>query len=171
MVSLMIDENATQSGSRSAVVFNEVEAVTQRLVKVLHENESGQIQPDSLMYRVFEGRSSFARAKQSLLSGEGIGWRLIQRYLGHGDEDHCPRSKPQIIEAIAALKQSGKYDEILRQAGINTQQEEEQDELARIHANLFFGFDRVFRRNANDAEHRSKRFRCLVFELLREGVR
>jgi hypothetical protein len=76
----MIDENATQSGSRPAVVFNEVEAVVQRLVKILHEHDSlGQICP-RLPRSLFTNDQSFVVARRTLLNGDGVGEVRGQRW-------------------------------------------------------------------------------------------
>jgi hypothetical protein len=86
------------------VVFNEVEAVVQRLVAALKETEPSLIQEGSILHSVFTGRNSFAVSRKNLWEGQGVGEVLVRRYLGRGDEAYCPRTKVQVQEAIAAVK-------------------------------------------------------------------
>jgi hypothetical protein len=57
--------------------------------------------------------------------GDGIGARVIARFLGGGDAEKCPRSKRQIVEALSNLKDSGIYNEIEAELPPWPRQEEE----------------------------------------------
>jgi hypothetical protein len=114
MVRLMAVENATHSGVNPGAVLNEVAAVTRRLVQILL---GGFVQTWT---KLFDGQHGFDVARGKLMkriydpnSEGGLGWLVVMRYLGDGDEKKSPRSKPQIVEALSTLKQSGKYDEIV----------------------------------------------------------
>jgi hypothetical protein len=42
-----------------------------------------------------------------------VGYHVVRRYMGKGDESASPRGEAAIREAISALKQSGRYDDII----------------------------------------------------------
>lgn len=117
MIELMADENATQGGYSGAAVLADVAAVVRRLVAIVLD-QSGDFAP--IGAKCFEGKKGLDTARGKLLARlddpdkeGGIGWSVIMRYLGHGDENQSSRSKRQIIEAITTLKQSRRYDQIV----------------------------------------------------------
>jgi hypothetical protein len=117
MIELMVDENATQAGYSGAAILADVVAVMRRLVAILLD-QSGDFAP--LGAKCFEGKKGFETARGKLLArlddpdkDGGLGWLVILRYLGQGDETRSSRSKRQIVEAITTLKQSGRYDEVV----------------------------------------------------------
>lgn len=113
MLALMTDENATQRGSNAGAVLNEVEAVTRRLIEGLL---GGTIVPPEVK-RAFEDKGAIDRACGRLRRGTDVhialGHNVIRAYLGKGDPKNAKRGERQIREAISALKQSGRYDEIV----------------------------------------------------------
>jgi hypothetical protein len=115
MLQLMTDENALQSGANPGAVMNEVAAVTRRLVGGLAE---GTIVPPAVK-RAFEDKGAIDRAIGKLRNGTdvhlAIGHYAIRRYLGHGNPDNAQRGERQVREAISALKQSGRYGEIVEE--------------------------------------------------------
>jgi hypothetical protein len=115
MIRLMVSENAIQAGVRAAAIMNEVGAVTKRLAKTMLEShtlaEFSANVPD--IAQSFQGPGSFERTCTSLESGDGLGWRIIQRYFGTGEEERSPRDKQQIVDGIASLKASGIYAKII----------------------------------------------------------
>lgn len=111
MIALMTEENATQQGQSGAAILSDVAAVMRRLVTILLD-PSGDNAPIGALY--FDGKKGFGTARGKLLAGMrdpnkdgGLGWVVIQRYLGN------LRTKRQIIEAITTLKQSARYDHII----------------------------------------------------------
>ena len=116
MLRLMTDENATQAGSNPGAVMNEVAAVTRRLIEVLL---TGTIVPVNCG-KAFESKSATDKAIGKLRNGIdvhlAIGHNVIARYLGQGHTERSHRSERQIREAISALKQSGKYDDLVDEA-------------------------------------------------------
>lgn len=119
MIRLMTVENATQSGSHPGAILNEVAAVTRRLVEIIVASEKAR----GIHQTYFDSAQAFGNARGKLLArlndpdkDGGIGRDLILRYLGRGDVKDSPRSEQQIREAIATLKQSGRYDDIVDDA-------------------------------------------------------
>lgn len=117
MVALMATENATQGGYSAAAVNNDVAAAMRRLITILLGTTDHFA---SNVAKWFEGKKGFEIARGKLLAriddpdrDGGLGWPLILRYLGNGNEIKSPHSKKQVIEAIATLKQSGRYDDIV----------------------------------------------------------
>jgi len=113
MLRLMTDENATQQGGTNAgAVLNEVSAVARRIVEGLF---NGTIVPLNVA-RAFENKAAMERARSKLAAGtdpsHDIGHGVVRRYLGQGKPENALRGERQIREAISALKQSGRYDEI-----------------------------------------------------------
>lgn len=124
MLRLMTDENATQAGSHPGAVLNEVAAVLRRLIGgLLTVNTGGDIATNVAMSikQAFEDKRAleiaYGRLKALATNPDAakvpIGEKTIIRYLGKGDPDKCKRGERQIREAISALKQSGRYDEII----------------------------------------------------------
>jgi ParB-like chromosome segregation protein Spo0J len=119
MLRLMTDENATQQGGTSAgAVLNEVSAVARRLVEGLLEGQGGTIVP-ACVAKAFENRHAVEIAQGKLKKRAAdlntelpIGHVTIRTYLGQGNPKNALRGERQIREALAALKQSGRYDEI-----------------------------------------------------------
>jgi hypothetical protein len=121
MLRLMTDENATQSGANAGAIMNEAAAVIRRLIEGL------AVEPGTIVHRsiscAFEGRSALGNAQERLnkrLNNPNadipIGINTIRMYLGQGDPKRCQRPERAIREAISALKQCGKYDEIVEKA-------------------------------------------------------
>jgi ParB-like nuclease domain len=119
MLRLMTDENATQQGGTNAgAVLNEVSAVARRLVEGLLEGNTGTIVPVSVA-KAFDGKRGIETAQGRLEKRRNdpsadlpIGHVVIRTYLGQGKPENALRGERQIREALAALKQSGRYDEI-----------------------------------------------------------
>lgn len=115
MLRLMTDENATQAGANPGAVMNEVAAVTRRLIEGL---SAGTIVPSVKM--AFEDKGAIDRAVGKLRNGTDVhlalGHGTIARYLGQGRTERSHRSERQIREAISALKQSGRYDDMVDDA-------------------------------------------------------
>lgn len=113
MLRLMTDENATQAGSSAGAVINEVGAVTRRLIEGLLE---GTNVPSSVI-KAFENRHAIEVAQKRLRSDRAermpIGHVVIRTYLGQGNPKNALRGERQIREALAALKQSSRYDKII----------------------------------------------------------
>jgi hypothetical protein len=65
---------------------------------------------------LFKSQDAYNSARGMLMNAEGIGDPILMRYFGRGKEKDCPRSKPQIVAAIDALKQSGRYTKIIEEA-------------------------------------------------------
>jgi hypothetical protein len=116
MLLLMTDENALQSGANPGAVMNEVAAVTRRLIEGLLRG--GTIVPP--VAKAFESNLAIEAARGKLRRGTDVhialGHGIIRRYLGQGDIDESHRAERQVREAITALKQSGKYDDIVDEA-------------------------------------------------------
>lgn len=119
MLRLMTDENATQAGANPGAVINEVAAVTRRLIEGLLEGRSGTIVPDPVR-KAFDDKHAINTAQGKLekrLTNPDadlpIGHVVIRTYLGQGNPERSHRAERQIREAISALKQSGRYDEII----------------------------------------------------------
>jgi hypothetical protein len=113
MLHLMTDENATQAGSSPGAVLNEVAAVTRRLIAGLL---SGSTIVEPTVVKAFENKAGIEQARKKLRGANAnmaIGENIIRSYLGDGKPDRCHRGIRQIREAISALKQSGRYDEIV----------------------------------------------------------
>jgi hypothetical protein len=121
MLRLMTDENATQAGASPGSVMNEVSAVTRRLIDMLLE-EAWTTLPSSLLEAFeHEGAIETACAKLKTRLADPtkdipIGYVVIRRYLGKGDIKRSHRSETEIREAMSALKQSGRYDDIVNEA-------------------------------------------------------
>lgn len=114
MLRLMTDENALQSGANPGAVMNEVAAVTRRLIEGLLERLDNC--PTSVA-KAFESKMGMEAARTKLRNGTNahmaLGSPVIRAYLGQGKADHSHRGERQIREAITALKQSGRYDDII----------------------------------------------------------
>lgn len=117
MLRLMTDENALQSGNSAGAALNEVAAVTRRLIEGLLSG--GTIVPPAVK-TAFEDKGAMDRAVGKLRNGTdphlALGHNVIRAYLGEGDPDRAHRGERQIREAISALKQSARYDEIVDEA-------------------------------------------------------
>jgi ParB-like nuclease domain len=120
MLRLMTDENATQAGAGPGAVMNEVAAVTRRLVAGLLERNGGATIVAPAIKQAFDNTPAIEQAIRRLRNGAdahiALGERTISRYLGQGDPDQSHRGARQVREAISALKQSGRYDEIVDEA-------------------------------------------------------
>jgi ParB-like chromosome segregation protein Spo0J len=119
MLRLMTDENATQRGGNAGAVMNEVAAVTRRLMEGLLEAQTlGTIVPRGIK-NAFEGNAlatAQGRLNTRRVKGEGeipIGHHTIRTYLGQGNPDNSHRPERAIREAMSALKDSGRYDDII----------------------------------------------------------
>jgi hypothetical protein len=136
----MTSENAIQAGSRALAVMNEVSAVIGRLTEpLLSGDDLGQIRPRwPEIAQCFQSQKAYATACGTLENGDGLGWSLIMTYLGSGDADACPRTQHQIRDAIAALKQSGRYALILADVKrrIAAEAEQAEQEAAEAEAEL-----------------------------------
>jgi ParB-like chromosome segregation protein Spo0J len=114
MLRLMTDENALQSGANPGAVMNEVAAITRRLIEGLME--TGTIVPVSVA-KAFANKAAIEMARGKLRNGKDthltLGHNVIRTYLGQGNADRSHRADRQIREAISALKQSGRYDDIV----------------------------------------------------------
>jgi len=118
MLRLMTDENATQAGSHPGAVMNEVAAVTRRIIEGLLT--TGTNVP-VVVTKAFDGGSTKIKDTISKLRNGtdvhlAIGHNVIRRYLGQGNTDRAHRGERQIREAITALKQSGRYDDMVDEA-------------------------------------------------------
>jgi len=75
MIRLMVNENATQSGSKAAAVMNEVDAVLRRLVKpILWAGDLATVVarwPE--IAQCFQSRGTYEKAHRHLMDGAGIG--------------------------------------------------------------------------------------------------
>jgi hypothetical protein len=114
MIRLMTDENALQSGTNPGAVMNEVAAVTRRVIEGLLSNH-GDLDNCQGVARAFKNnRTAIKQAYSKLRNGSDshlvLGIPVIRAYLG----PH--RGERPIREAIAALKQCGKYDDIVDEA-------------------------------------------------------
>src|SRR6516162_7882955 len=78
----------------------------------------------------FENERGFQRALTEARHGDGIGARVIMRFLGDGDAEKCPRTKREIADALSNLKDSGIYDEIEAELPPRPDQEETETEQA-----------------------------------------
>jgi imidazolonepropionase-like amidohydrolase len=98
--------------------MNEVTAVMQRLAKpMLSEEHFSQFREKWPEIAVcFQGAKAYDSARGRLETGEGIGEPLIRIYLGGGVASSCPRSNPEIRDAVAAVKASGIYPKIVAAA-------------------------------------------------------
>jgi hypothetical protein len=115
MLRLMTDENATQAGANPGAVMNEVAAVTRRLIAGL----GGTIVPPSIE-KAFGGKHGVETARGALRKRFAnpdaqlpASHNVIRAYLGDGKPERSHRGERQVREAISALKQSGRYDEIV----------------------------------------------------------
>jgi hypothetical protein len=117
MLRLMTDENALQSGAHAGAIINEVAAVTRRLIEGL---AAGSTNVPPAIKAAFEDKGALDRAAGKLRNGTDIhlalGYVTIRRYFGEGNPQKAHRGERQIREAISALKQSGRYDEIVADA-------------------------------------------------------
>jgi ParB/RepB/Spo0J family partition protein len=115
MLRLMTDENATQAGSNPGAVMNEVAAVTRRLIEGLLRSTT--VEPS--IAKAFESKLGIDRTRTKLRNGGDVhlalGEPVIRAYLGQGNAGRAHRSARQIREAISALKQSKRYDELVEQ--------------------------------------------------------
>jgi hypothetical protein len=114
MLRLMTDENALQAGGNPGAVMNEVAAVTRRLIEGL------EISPTIVgdVVKAFESKQAIESARSKIRAGNAhlaLGEAVIRRYLGEGDPDKSPRPARAIREAIGALKQSGRYDDLVEE--------------------------------------------------------
>jgi ParB-like chromosome segregation protein Spo0J len=116
MLRLMTDENALQAGANPGAVLNETVAVTRRLIDGLFD---GTIVPPNVA-KAFESKAGMERARSKLRNGTdahlALGHNVIRAYLGQGNPDRAHRGERQIREAISALRQSGRYDDIIEAA-------------------------------------------------------
>jgi ParB-like nuclease domain len=113
MLRLMTDENATQAGSSAGAVINEVSAVIRRLIEGLLGG-GGTIVPP--VAKAFDNKTGIEQARIKIRNGNAhvaLGHNVIRTYLGQGNPKNALRGERQIREALAALKQSGRYDEII----------------------------------------------------------
>jgi hypothetical protein len=108
MLALMTDENALQYGSNAGAIMNEVAAATRRVIEGLvtfdRDNCPTQIR------QAFENKTAMDQARGRLRGNSphlAFGHNVIHAYLG----EH--RGERAIREAMAALKQSGVYEEIV----------------------------------------------------------
>jgi hypothetical protein len=132
MINLMATENGTQHGSNAAAAMNDVAAVTQRLVDILLDPAMGDFREISQKYPgLFEGKQGFEQARGKLLArvadpnkDGGVGRDLVLRYLGG---ERSPLNEQKVRDAIATLKQSGRYDDIVDQALDASRQKQFQD--------------------------------------------
>jgi ParB/RepB/Spo0J family partition protein len=108
MLALMTDENALQYGSNAGAIMNEVAAATRRIIEGVLESSDNC---PKIIARLFDGARGLENARGTLRKGNNpqraLGPDVIHAYLG----DH--RGERAIREAIAALKQSGVYAEIV----------------------------------------------------------
>jgi ParB/Sulfiredoxin domain len=119
MLRLMTDENATQAGANPGAVMNEVAAVTRRLIEgLLTANED--LDNCQGVAKAFENKTAFKQARAKLRTGTNthlvLGIPVIRTYLGQGNPERSHRGERQIREAIGALKQSARYDDIVADA-------------------------------------------------------
>lgn len=116
MLRLMTDENATQAGSNPGAVLNEVAAVTRRIIE-------GLLGPSDNCPKVitglFNGVKGLETTRGALRNGNNIhralGVDVLRAYLGQGNAERSHRQERQIREAISALKQSGRYDDVVEE--------------------------------------------------------
>jgi len=103
----MIKENATQKGGQSvSATLDSVKAVLRRLSYLILANDFegvGRIIPT-----LFDNASAYDSANGLLLSGAGLGHRVIRNY------DNS-QSEQDIKAAIATLKADGSFKEILEE--------------------------------------------------------
>jgi hypothetical protein len=107
MLALMTDENALQYGSNAGAIMNEVAAATRRVIEGLLESPDNC--PGSIA-KAFESKMAIKTAITKLRGNSpqlALGGDVIRAYLGEN------RGERAIREAIAALKQSGVYAEIV----------------------------------------------------------
>jgi hypothetical protein len=106
MLALMTDENALQYGSNAGAIMNEVAAATRRVVEGLSDPDNC---PDQIR-RAFGNKHAMDQARGRLRGNSphlALGIESIHAYLGER------RGERAIREAMAALKQSGVYAEIV----------------------------------------------------------
>jgi hypothetical protein len=106
MLALMTDENALQYGSNAGAIMNEVAAATKRVIENLLGG--GTIVPS--VVKAFENKAGMEQARIKLRGNSphlAFGHNVIHTVLGER------RGERAIREAIAALKQSGVYAEIV----------------------------------------------------------
>jgi hypothetical protein len=106
----MTRENAHQYGVNPGAILNEVAAAVKLILTALRQPDPqrGQV-PLSLC---FDSDRSFHNALAEARHGDGLGYRVIMRFLGGGDVAKCPRTKAEIGQALSNIKDSGIYDEI-----------------------------------------------------------
>jgi hypothetical protein len=116
MLRLMTDENALQSGANPGAVMNEVAAVTRRLIEGLLGSSDNC---PKIIANIFDGKRGIANAQGTLRKGNNVhralGVDIIRAYLGQGDPGRAHRAERQVREAISALKQSSRYDDIVEE--------------------------------------------------------
>jgi ParB-like chromosome segregation protein Spo0J len=124
MLLLMSDENVTQAGNHPGAILNEVQAVIRRLIEGLLQTDDIREIPPTIV-KAFESQRSLdiarGRLKKRLSDPDidtraAIGQNIIRRYLSQGDPNKARRAEEDIRNTISALKQSGRYDEIVDEA-------------------------------------------------------
>ncbi len=161
MIRLMCQENATQRGAVAGAIINEVAAVTKRVAELLLNGEDlspiGDRCPD-----LFESQKALDTARGTLERGDGVGEPLIRRYL------HNARSQRQIKEAIAALKASGSYTQILREieqaTPVESDEPEESEDTTEAAAEETTTAPRTRRARARTARKHSERRNKRIFD-------
>lgn len=117
MLRLMTDENALQSGSNPGAIMNEVAAVTRRLIEALLGPSDNC---PKVIAGLFNGAKGLETTRGALRNGNNVhralGVDVIRPYLGQGNAERSHRAERQIREAISALKQAGRYDDIVSEA-------------------------------------------------------
>jgi len=119
MLKLMVEENATQGGNSPGAVLNEVAAVMRRLVSELLDHTKGSI--GMVLSQAFANKNGIETAQGRLQKRAAdptsrsapFGEESIRRYLGNGDPEKSHRGLNQIRETITALKQDGRWDDII----------------------------------------------------------
>jgi hypothetical protein len=98
-----------------------VAAVTRRLVEGLVEGQAGTVVPASIA-RAFENKHAIEIAQGKLEKRRinpdadvPVGHVVIRTYMGQGNPQKAARGERQIREAVATLKQTNRYDEIIDQ--------------------------------------------------------
>jgi ParB/RepB/Spo0J family partition protein len=116
MLRLMVDENALQSGANPGAILNEIAAVTKRLAESLLTD--GAI--PAPVSKAFGSIAAIEKARTALRSGRNahmvLNANTIRAYLGQGDPERAHRPERALREAIGALRQSGKFEDIIDEA-------------------------------------------------------
>ena len=119
MLRLMTDENAIQGGTNPGAIMNEVAAVIRRLIEGLLRVPQQPVEAPASIKAAFESVLAMKQTIGKLRAGKDVhtalGEPTISRYLSQGHPEKSHRGARQIRTAISALKQSGRYDDIVEE--------------------------------------------------------